>query len=71
VTRHIVQFKGVQKTTATHGEIFRDGKPINRLAPEARNIGMVFQSGALFPHMTVAENAGSPLSVRDVRGMRE
>jgi putative spermidine/putrescine transport system ATP-binding protein len=52
--------------TATQGEIFLDGKPINRLAPEARNIGMVFQSYALFPHMTVAENIGFPLSVRGV-----
>ena len=53
--------------TATHGEIFLDGQPINRLAPEKRNIGMVFQSYALFPHMTVAENVAFPLSVRRVR----
>jgi len=53
--------------TATHGEIFLEGKPINRLAPEARNIGMVFQSYALFPHMTVAENVAFPLSVRRIR----
>ncbi|MFO1221192.1 MAG: ABC transporter ATP-binding protein [Burkholderiaceae bacterium] len=50
--------------TATHGEIFLDGQPINRLAPEKRNIGMVFQSYALFPHMTVAENVAFPLTVR-------
>ena len=50
--------------TATHGEIFLDGQPINRLAPEKPNIGMVFQSYALFPHMTVAENVAFPLSVR-------
>jgi len=35
--------------TATAGEIYLDGKPINRIAPEHRNIGMVFQSYALVP----------------------
>jgi putative spermidine/putrescine transport system ATP-binding protein len=54
--------------TATSGEIYLDGKPINRIAPEHRNIGMVFQSYALFPHMTVAENVGFPLSVRGITG---
>ncbi len=53
--------------TATQGEIFLAGKPINRLAPERRDIGMVFQSYALFPHMTVAENVGFSLSVRRVK----
>jgi putative spermidine/putrescine transport system ATP-binding protein len=52
--------------SATQGEIFLDGKPIHRLAPEARHIGMVFQSYALFPHMTVAENIAFPLTVRKV-----
>lgn len=50
--------------TATEGEIYLDGKPINRVAPEHRNIGMVFQNYALFPHMTVAENLAFPLKVR-------
>ncbi len=52
--------------SATQGEIFLDGKPIHRLAPEDRHIGMVFQSYALFPHMTVSENIAFPLTVRKV-----
>jgi putative spermidine/putrescine transport system ATP-binding protein len=47
--------------TATHGEIILDGQPINNVAPHRRNIGMVFQNYALFPHMTVAENLAFPL----------
>lgn len=50
--------------TATNGEIFLDSSPINRIAPEKRNIGMVFQNYALFPHMTIAENLAFPLNVR-------
>lgn len=50
--------------TATHGEILLQGRPINRIPPERRNIGMVFQSYALFPHKSVAENLAFPLKVR-------
>jgi putative spermidine/putrescine transport system ATP-binding protein len=50
--------------TATHGEIILDGRPINNVPPHKRNIGMVFQNYALFPHMTVAENLAYPLQVR-------
>src|SRR5690606_41499219 len=42
------------------------GTPITRTAPYKRNIGMVFQNYALFPHMTVAENLAYPLKVRKV-----
>jgi putative spermidine/putrescine transport system ATP-binding protein len=49
---------------ATHGEIFLDGQPINRVPPHKRGIGMVFQNYALFPHMTVGENLSFPLEVR-------
>ncbi|APZ44335.1 ABC transporter ATP-binding protein [Acidihalobacter ferrooxydans] len=62
--------------TATHGEIFLDGKPINHVAPHKRDIGMVFQNYALFPHMTVIENLMFPLKVRkmanaEARGQAE
>jgi putative spermidine/putrescine transport system ATP-binding protein len=46
--------------TATHGDIILDGQSINDVAPHKRNIGMVFQNYALFPHMTVAESSKSP-----------
>jgi putative spermidine/putrescine transport system ATP-binding protein len=52
--------------TATHGEIYLDGTPINHVAPHKRNIGMVFQNYALFPHMTIAENLAFPLQVRKI-----
>ncbi len=50
--------------TATHGDIVLDGQPINNVPPHKRNIGMVFQNYALFPHMTVDENLAFPLEVR-------
>lgn len=50
----------------TSGEILVEGKPITDVAPYDRNIGMVFQHYALFPHMTVAENLAYPLKVRKV-----
>lgn len=50
--------------TPTHGEIRLDGKLLNHVPPHKRNIGMVFQNYALFPHMTVAENLAYPLSIR-------
>jgi putative spermidine/putrescine transport system ATP-binding protein len=52
--------------TPTAGEILFEGKPLSHVPPYRRNIGMVFQNYALFPHMSVAENIGFPLSVRGV-----
>ncbi|MDX1465221.1 MAG: sn-glycerol-3-phosphate ABC transporter ATP-binding protein UgpC [Halomonas sp.] len=40
----------------TRGEMCLDGERINEIPPQERDIGMVFQSYALYPHMTVAEN---------------
>ncbi len=52
--------------TATHGDIRLSGHAINNIAPHKRDIGMVFQNYALFPHMTVEENLSFPLEVRHV-----
>jgi putative spermidine/putrescine transport system ATP-binding protein len=48
----------------TSGTILLDGRDITRRPPNKRNIGMVFQSYALFPNMTVADNIGFGLRVR-------
>ncbi|HHL35183.1 MAG TPA: ABC transporter ATP-binding protein [Desulfobulbaceae bacterium] len=50
--------------TATQGEIYYNGKPVNNIPPHKRGIGMVFQNYALFPHMTVGKNLAFPLKVR-------
>jgi putative spermidine/putrescine transport system ATP-binding protein len=47
------------------GEIFLSGRPIGPLPPYKRDIGMVFQNYALFPHMTVARNIAFPLEMRN------
>jgi putative spermidine/putrescine transport system ATP-binding protein len=50
----------------TEGEILMDDRPIVRLRPHRRDIGVVFQHYALFPHMTAADNVGFPLRQRKV-----
>ena len=50
--------------SVTGGDIRIDGIPVTRTPPYKRNIGMVFQNYALFPHMTVSENLAYPLKVR-------
>jgi putative spermidine/putrescine transport system ATP-binding protein len=46
------------------GDILLDQRSIADVPPHKRNIGMVFQSYSLFPHMTVADNVGFPLRMR-------
>jgi iron(III) transport system ATP-binding protein len=48
----------------TEGEIYFDQRNVTRLQPNKREIGMVFQNYALFPHMTVDENIAFGLEVR-------
>ena len=51
----------------TQGQIFFDDKDVTKLPPDQRNIGMVFQNYALYPHMTVAQNIAFPLEVQKVK----
>lgn len=46
------------------GKIMLDGKRVDQLPPHARNMGVVFQNYALFPHMSIADNIAFPLKMR-------
>src|SRR5512133_803972 len=48
----------------TRGEITLDGEDITHKSPNQRNVGMVFQSYALFPNLTIGQNIGFGLQVR-------
>ncbi len=48
----------------TSGEIHVNGESVHKLPPQKRDMGMVFQNYALFPHMTVGQNLSFPLEVR-------
>jgi iron(III) transport system ATP-binding protein len=50
----------------TGGQVLIDGHDVTTLGPAERNVSMVFQSYALFPHMTVAQNVGYGLQVSGV-----
>lgn len=50
----------------TQGHIFFDDEDVTKLPPDQRNIGMVFQNYALYPHMTVLENIAFPLEVKKI-----
>ncbi|SDJ24274.1 putative spermidine/putrescine transport system ATP-binding protein [Nonomuraea maritima] len=55
-------------TRPTSGSVTVDGRDITHDPPYKRDLGMVFQHYALFPHMSVAENVAFPLRRRRVRG---
>jgi len=61
---------GLEKPTSGRisigDEVFFDGDTHTFVPPEARNLGMVFQSYALWPHMTLAQNLAMPLKLRKV-----
>lgn len=48
------------------GRVLIDGNDVSELKPEVRQLGVVFQSYALFPHLRLWENVAYPLKVRDV-----
>ncbi|AGT08860.1 ABC transporter ATP-binding protein [Paracoccus aminophilus] len=52
--------------SVTSGEIHVGGARVDQTPPHQRNMGVVFQNYALFPHRTVAENLGFPLRMRGV-----
>jgi putative spermidine/putrescine transport system ATP-binding protein len=51
----------------TSGRLLIDGKDMTRVPPQKRNIGMMFQDYALFPHMTVLDNVSYPLETRGAK----
>ncbi|TGE00314.1 ABC transporter ATP-binding protein [Methylobacterium nonmethylotrophicum] len=61
-TTILMMLAGFESPTA--GTVSLDGARIDRLPPHRRNMGVVFQSYALFPHRTVAENVAFPLRMR-------
>ena len=54
-------------TPLTSGRIIVDGREVGDLPPHKRNVGVVFQHYALFPHLTAAENVGFPLRRRRMK----
>ncbi len=52
--------------TLSGGEIYFDGKPISKLEPKDRDIAMVFQDYALYPHMNIARNMSFALRLQRV-----
>jgi putative spermidine/putrescine transport system ATP-binding protein len=64
-TTTLMMVAGLQQPDT--GSIRLGGKPADRLPPYRRDLGMVFQNYALFPHMSVRKNVAFPLEMRGVR----
>jgi putative spermidine/putrescine transport system ATP-binding protein len=56
---------------ATSGHLLLDGDDISAMPPHKRDFGMVFQSLALFPHMSVADNIAYGLKLRGITGTKQ
>ena len=63
-TTTLLMVAGIYKPT--EGTIRFDDRIVNTVAPKDRNIGMVFQSYALYPHMTVFQNISYPLKIKKI-----
>ncbi len=57
--------------TIEKGELHIGGKLMNEVLPKYRDVAMVFQSYALYPHMVVEENIGYPLKMKGVKGQEK
>jgi putative spermidine/putrescine transport system ATP-binding protein len=64
-TTTLLMLAGFEEPTA--GSISLGGRSLHRVPPYARNMGIVFQNYALFPHMTVEDNVAFPLVQRKLR----
>ena len=65
-TTSLMMLAGFESPTA--GEIHLDARRIDHVPAHQRNIGVVFQNYALFPHMSVADNVAFPLRMRGING---
>jgi len=63
-TTTLLMVAGIYKPT--RGYVYFDDRVVNDLLPKDRNVGMVFQSYALYPHMTVFDNITFPLKLKKV-----
>src|SRR5262245_37770082 len=64
-TTTLTMIAGLEDCTA--GDILMKGERVNDLSPVKRDVAMVFQNFALYPHMTVAQNIGFTLKMRGFR----